>query len=132
MISQVPRVKPKRIDPDKWYIVDIYLLHRPYLLWNEFKSKKKALYAVFHYLKNKTRYSVTSGSNAIKHRLIFYWDLIYGRARHRYKMIYWVQIHKYNYDHLPNVRNPTRQVRSVMRRKLKKLNKYKPERTIKK
>lgn len=101
MHSTVKKVKPKRIDPDKWYIVDCYLIRLPYLLWNEFKSEKRARIAKFRYLADDKRYSVTSGKNALKHEIPFYWDLIFTRRRHRYKMIHWFATFKYNYDKMP-------------------------------
>lgn len=118
MLSTVKRVKPKRIDPDKWYIVDLYLIREPYLLWNEFKSEKKAKLAKFRYLYDDKRYSVTSGENAIKHRLKFYWDIIFTRRRHRYKIIHWFSTFKYNYDKNPYIRRA--HFREMVRRHRKK------------
>lgn len=117
MHSTVKKVKPERIDPDKWYIVDSYLIREPYLLWNEFKSEKKARIAKFRYLSDESRYSVTSGANAIKHKLPFYWNLIHTRRRHRFKMIHWFATFKYDYDKNPYIRRAS--FRGTMRKRRK-------------
>lgn len=122
MHSTVKKVKPERIDPDKWYIVDSYLIREPYLLWNEFKSEKKAINAKFRYLYDDKRYSVTSGENAIKHKLPFYWNLIYTRRRHRFKMIHWFSTFKYDYDKAPYIKKESYRTR-VRRHKKQALEK---------
>lgn len=125
MHSTVKRIKPKRIDPWKWYIVDLYLIRKPLLLWNEFESGKAAREAMHNYLAGQTRYKIISGSHAIKHDLEFFWDLLLKKEKWPYKVVDWFAIFKYNYGKAVR-RRQKRGFRVKERKRLKKLGLNKP------
>lgn len=117
------KVKPKKIDHGKYYIVDSINLEDPRLLWNEFHHEEDADDAILTYLDNtRMRYTVCKGSTAKFHRLKFYWDLTCLHAKDPLGRENMIWIPKYNTP--PRIKgdlNARKHYRRLMRRRLRNL-----------
>lgn len=106
--------RKKKVKANKWYVVDLRILHEPLLFRNEFNNKKSAIEAICNHLSfNFKDYIPISGEDAITYNIQLKKLMKKGGYR--------IPVVKYDYPPERITYQNKKTYRTIIRRKLRKL-----------